>query len=159
MICSMTSSGLEIPPVQKAFQRASIWLWIVPVSMVDQWGRKLAVTQYMGHRPRTGLEYPWDERPEFARTGSTAMPCRFSRGPIQFMRALSSAGGPIEAVAGCHRLHWMRVKMGEGMTELQSLLTALWGYPFEWNRKSAARHARELPCTDSSGTNTASPSW
>ena len=33
VICSMTSRGLEIPPVQKAFQRASILLRISPVSM------------------------------------------------------------------------------------------------------------------------------
>jgi len=39
-ICSMTSRGLEMPPVQKAFQSASILLRISPVNMVLQFCSK-----------------------------------------------------------------------------------------------------------------------
>jgi hypothetical protein len=35
VICSITSSGLEMPPDQKAFQIESIWLRSSPVSMVE----------------------------------------------------------------------------------------------------------------------------
>src|SRR3990172_3627183 len=34
VICSMTSSGLEMPPVQNAFQMPSIWERMSPVSML-----------------------------------------------------------------------------------------------------------------------------
>ena len=33
MICSITSSGLEMPPDQKAFQTLSTWLLMAPVIM------------------------------------------------------------------------------------------------------------------------------
>ena len=33
MICSITSSGLEMPPDQKASQMRSIWLLMSPVIM------------------------------------------------------------------------------------------------------------------------------
>ena len=35
MICSMTSSGLEMPPDQKASQMRSIWFLISPVIISD----------------------------------------------------------------------------------------------------------------------------
>ena len=34
VICSMTSSGFEIPPVQKEFQMVSTWLRMSPVSII-----------------------------------------------------------------------------------------------------------------------------